>query len=350
MRIDSEIRAFMQQHGIVVGATDFIDEHWKRDFGFAADAMPQLGLDAQSATITAASGGVPAFLSTIVDPQIVRILTAPTRAAEIYGETKRGDWTTTAVEFPIVESTGFTTSYGDWNNGGNVGANVNFMPRQPYLFQTIAQWGEHELARYGLAGINYASEMDIAAALTITKFMNKSYFYGISGLMNYGAINDPNLVSPISPILKVAGGYLWTNATAQEIFNDINALFGQLVTQMGGLVVDSNTPMTLVMPSTLVPLMNKVSTFNVSAKQTIMETFPNLTVESPPEMATVGGNLLQLFIKIYDGVDTTYAAFTEKMRNHAVVTDLSGWKQKKSAGTIGMINRRPVAMSQMLGV
>ncbi|MGC7981138.1 DUF2184 domain-containing protein, partial [Salmonella enterica] len=48
--------------------------------------------------------------------------------------------------------------------------------------------------------------------------------------------------------------------------------------------------------------------------------------------------------------DTGYCSFTEKMRAHAVVTDTSSWKQKKSAGTWGAIIRQPLAYAQMLGV
>ncbi|EOI9212752.1 DUF2184 domain-containing protein, partial [Salmonella enterica subsp. enterica serovar Mbandaka] len=48
--------------------------------------------------------------------------------------------------------------------------------------------------------------------------------------------------------------------------------------------------------------------------------------------------------------DTGYCSFTEKMRAHAVVTESSAWKQKKSAGTWGAIIRQPLAYAQMLGV
>lgn len=361
MRIAADSRALMNTHGIHGPASEFIEDGWRGSGGLltAFDAMPKHAFasasalaanDAQPGLITTANAGIPAFLGNIIDPQVVRILTAPVRAAEIFGETKRGDWTTTSIEFPFVEPTGQVTSYGDWNNNGNAGANVNWMPRQSYHFQTIGQWGERELARYGLAGIDYVSQIDIAIAWVIAKFLNKSYFFGVSGLLNYGALNDPNLIAPITPLTKAAGGVTWANATAQEVYNDINALFNQLVLQMGGWVVDSNTAMKLVLPSTLVASLNKVSTFNVSAMQTIKGTFPNLTIESAPEYATTGGNLIQLFIENLEGVQTGFAAFTEKMRSHAVVTDLSGWKQKKSAGTWGWINRRPIAIAQMLGV
>ncbi len=352
MRIAADSRALMDAHGICGPATHFIEDGWRGQNGLtqAFDALPHLAFDAQPALLTTANSAIPALFTTIMDPQVVAVLQTPVRAAEIYGETKRGDWTTAFVEFPFVEPTGEVSSYGDWNNNGSVGANVNWMGRQSYHFQTIGQWGERELARYGVAGIDYVSQVEAAAALVTTKFLNKSYFFGVSGLLNFGALNDPTLITPISPLTKAAGGTLWSNATAVEVFNDVNALFNQLVIQMGGWVVNSDMKMKLTMPSSLISNLNKVSSFNVSAMQTIKGTFPNLTIETAPEYATSGGNLMQLIIEDFEGVRTAFCAFTEKQRSHAVVTDLSGWKQKKSAGTWGWVNRRSICIAQMLGI
>jgi hypothetical protein len=59
---------------------------------------------------------------------------------------------------------------------------------------------------------------------------------------------------------------------------------------------------------------------------------------------------MQLILEEVDGTKTTYSAFTEKMRAHPVIPDLSSWKQKKSAGTWGTIIRRPICIAQMLGI
>ena len=150
--------------------------------------------------------------------------------------------------------------------------------------------------------------------------------------------------------MKQAGGYSWGNATAQEIYNDILALFTQLQVQLVGLMPDMDAKMVLALPPSLLPALSKVSIYNVTAKQTILENFPNLRIETAPEFATPSGNLVQLFVEEIDGVRSVYTAFTEKMRAHPVIPDLSAWKQKKSAGTWGSIIRRPLAFVQMLGV
>jgi hypothetical protein len=315
---------------------------WRMNLAMAMDAQPTL--------ITAPNAGVPGYLTNLIDPDVIRVLVGPMRAAEIFGETKKGDWTTLSTQFPVVEATGETSSYGDYNNNGSTGANVNWVARQSYHFQTITQWGERELEMYGLAKINYVSEMNISSALVLNKFQNKTYFYGVSGLTLYGALNDPSLPAPISPTTKVAGGTSWDNATAQEIYNDFLKLFGQLQTQMAGLVPDMDAKMTVALSPTRAVSLKKVSVYNVTAEQTVKENFPNLTIKTAPEYTTDSGELMQLKLDDVDGIETTYAAFTEKMRAHPVIQDLSAFKQKKSGGTWGTIIRRPVCIAQMLGI
>lgn len=320
----------------------YVEKTWRTNFSLALDAQPTL--------ITASNAGIPAYLANLLDPEVIRVLTEPMRAAEIYGETKKGDWTTLSTQFPIVEATGEVSSYGDHNNNGTVGANVNFVPRQSYHYQTVTQWGERELDFYGLAKINYASELNVSSALILNKFQNKSYFFGIAGLQNYGALNDPGLIAPITPTTKIAGGTTWAVATAQEIYNDLLALFGQLQTQMAGNVPDMDGKMTLALSPVLAVALKKVSIYNVTAEETIRTNFPGLTIKTAPEFATLAGQYMQLILDDVDGVKSTYAAFTEKMRAHPVIAGLSSWMQKKSGGTWGTIIRRPIAIASMLGM
>lgn len=328
--------------GIVIPPqAEYVEDAWKGNYGLAMDAQPSL--------VTVSNAGIPGYLTNLLDPEVVRILTSPMKAATIFDETKKGDWTTLSTQFPVVESTGEVSSYGDHNNNGSSGANVNWVPRQSYHFQTISQWGERELDMYGLAKINYASEINVGSALVISKFLNLSYFYGITGLQNYGALNDPSLIAPITPAVKAAGGVTWAVATAPEVYADVLALFSQLQTQMGGLT-EMDADMTLALSPTLAVNLNKLSPFNVSVRQMLKENFPALKIETAPEYATTGGQLMQLILNVVDGTKTAYVGFTEKMRAHPVIPDLSSWKQKKSAGTWGFINRRPIAIAQMLGM
>lgn len=315
---------------------------------YAADA--QLAYDAQSPTVFAQNAGVPWQMTNIIDPEVIRALVTPMKAAIILGgETAKGNWVTLSTQFPVAESTGYTSSYNDFSNNGNVGANFGWVPRQSYAFQTVTQWGERELDLYGTAAISYSTELNTSTALVHAKFMNKSYFFGIAGLQNFGLLNDPSLTATISPSTKVAGGTAWTLATPPEENTDVQLLYSRLQVQLGGnLSLDAE--MVLAMsPATEVFLMN-TNSFGITFKDLLKKNFPNMRIETAPEYGTVGGNLLQLIVVSIDNVRTGFCAFTEKMRSHMLVADLSSWRQKKSGGTWGTIIKRPLAIAQMLGV
>jgi len=312
----------------------------------------QYAMDAQPAMITVSNSGIPSFLSTFVDPKLIEVLVSPMRAVNVVGmdnEVKKGDWTTDTAMFTMIESTGQVSSYGDYSTNGNANANFNFPQRQSYHYQVITQWGERELERAGLARIDLANRKNIASVLTLNKFQNKSYFFGISGLQNYGLLNDPNLTAAITPTTKTAGGTGWANATVAEILNDITKLYKQAVTQANGLI-DMSTPMTLAMSPSAQANLAKTTDFNVNVPDQIKKNYPNLEIVVAPEYSTVSGELVQLIVKDMDGQATVNVAFTEKLRAHPIVVDMSNFKQKKSQGTWGAIIYRPFLVSQMLGV
>lgn len=338
-----DIRMLESRFGIVVpGAQGLLNKEISHDYALAMDAQPTL--------VTVSNAGIPAYLSNYLDPEMIRVLVTPMKAAEILGETKKGDWTTQTAQFPIVESTGEVSSYGDWNENGSTGQNVNWVPRQSYLFQTITQWGELELERAGLAKIDYAANLNVASALTLAKFMNKSYFLGIANLQNYGLLNDPSLSTPIAPApTGTASGTLWSTKDGAAIYGDIVLLYGQLQSQLRGLI-DRDAKMTLAMSPEIEVNLTKTNQYNVNVSDQLKKNFPNLTVKSAVEYNTAGGQLVQLIADSVEGQQTGYCAFNEKMRAHPVKVDLSSYKQKKTSGTWGAVIRLPIAIAGLLGV
>lgn len=309
-----------------------------------------VAFDAQPSLVTVSNSGIPAFLSTYVDPKLIDILVAPMRASNVVGaEVKKGDWTTTTSMFPVVESTGEVSSYGDYSNNGRAGVNWNYPQRQSYHYQVITTWGERELETAGLGKIDLANRINIASVLTLNKFQNQSYFFGVSGLQNYGLLNSPNLPAAITPITKTAGGTTWAVATALEVLADIQKLYQQLQTQLNGNL-DLMSPMTLSMSPASQTWLTDTTQFNVNVFDLLSKNFPKMKVEVAPEYATTAGNLVQLIADEIEGQRTAETAFTEKLRAHPIFVDLSSFRQKKSQGTWGTIIYRPVAIAQMLGV
>lgn len=297
----------------------------------AMDAAPLL---------TAPNAGILQMFTTYVDPRVIEVLVEPMKAAQIFGETKKGTWVDDNLQFPIAEATGETSSYDDFSENGMSGTNVNWENRQPYYYQTIIELGEREVERAGAAKLDWVSRKQISAALTLNKFQNKSYFFGIDGLANWGLLNDPSL---LPAVLFTT----WATKDGQEVYDDIRALYEELISQTKGLV-DRNERMVLVLSPEAETNFTKTNQYNVNVSDQLKKNFPNMRVETAPEMSTEAGEAIKLIVESYEGVQTVEPTFTEKMRVHPMVLGLSSWRQKRSQGTVGTIIYRPIMVASAL--
>ncbi len=313
------------------------------------DNPEKLAFDAQPGLVTTANAGIPSVFTTYVDPNVIEILVRPTKAAELYGETKKGTWVSDVTMFIQAERTGEVTSYGDFNQDGMSDANLEFPQRQSYHYQTNTRWGEREIARAAEAKVDLANWKQKSSALSIEKFQNFAYLYGIAGLQNYGGTNDPFLPAPIAPTSN-----FFTETDPTVIYGNILRLVQRAIAQGNGLV-STTTKFRMGMSPGNESNFSKTNQFNYNINDMIKKNFPNLTIVTVPEFAINGGGgaggteFIQLIAEIPEGGKTVEAAFTEKMRAHAMVVKTSSWEQKKSAGTWGVIFYRPVLVAAMLG-
>lgn len=339
----ADLQRLEATYGIVFpGAQDYLPAEFRNNY--------QIAMDAAGPLVTTPNSAVPSYLTNYIDPDLTRVLTSPMKGALILGEAKKGDWTTLTATFPVVESTGEVSSYGDYSTNGVAGANTNFPQRESYHYQTITQWGERELEMAGLARIGWSAELNIASALVLNKFQNKTYFRGVAGLRNYGLLNDPNLSAPIAPNPTGTGsGTLWSTKDANAIYDDIVKIYGQLLDQTGG-IVDLETPMKLCMSPASQKHLTDTNQYNVNVFDLLKKNYPNMTFETAVDYKTDAGELVQLIAETLEGQETGYCAFTEKLRAHPIILDLSSWKQKKSQGTWGAIIKQPMCIASMIGV
>lgn len=299
-----------------------------------------LAMDAQPGLTTVGNSGIPAWMLNYVDPQLIEIILQPTKAAEVFGEMKKGDWTTETATFMTVEPTGEVSSYGDYNNNGVSGVNVNFPQRQSYHYQVFTRWGEREVARAGEAKIDYVARVNEASVNALNRFQNKTYLFGVKGLQNYGVLNDPSLPA------STTAAKTWASSTGEEVYESIRKLFQTLLKQTGGKI-DMNTPLLLVCSPTASVDLTKTNQYNVNVIDQLKKNFPNLRVETIPEYSATSGETVQLIVEELDGQRTLDCAFTEKMRAHNMVLEASSIKQKKSQGTWGAIIYRPFCIATM---
>lgn len=336
--------------------------------GYATDEIKRnytLAMDAQPSLVTTANSAIPAMLTTYIDPEVVNIAFAPLESTNILSEQKKGDWTTDTAMFPVVGHEGEVNSYGDYNETGSVGVNMNWPQRQSYHWQTMVRYGEREIARAALARINFTSQLDKAAADIQNRYGNFVYFYGVGGLQNYGLLNDPSLPASLTPGTKAAGGgNVWItsagaiNATANEVYADIQSLFYQLATQNMGLVKENDQMILAMSPGSSVAL-TITNSYGVDVKALLKQNFPNIRTVTAQQYATksannpegnAGGNFVQLIAETIDGDKTGMTAFTEKLRMHTLVVETSSWKKKVSSGSWGAIIKKPLGFASMLGV
>ena len=302
-----------------------------------------LGMD--SSLTTVANAGIPAALTMYIDPRVIDVMCSPLEVAKITGEELIGDWATDTAVFPIVEPTGQTATYDDFSEDGTSDANVSFPDRGQYRYQTNTKWGDLEEDRAGKAKLNWAMQKHLASVMTLQRFQNKSYAYGIAGLKNYGLLNDPTLSAPVT------AGAPWVTATAEQIFDDIRIkLFQRLVKQSeSNVFVGMNSKISLCMSAFNQVNLLKTNQFGISVIDLLKKAFPNIEIETAPEYSTDAGELVQMMVKdIGDGTETLRGAYSMKLRMWPIEIQNSVRKQKKAQSTWGTIIKRPFLIVQML--
>jgi hypothetical protein len=310
---------------------------------------PLLAMDApQYELATVPSASIPYFLANWFDPKTIATLLSPMMAAVIVGEAQKGDWLTATAMFGTIEAVGDTASYDDYGMGGASNVNVNFPQRENFLFQAFLQYGEREIGRMGLAKIDWAAKQHEANVLVLMKALNAMYFYGQANLVNYGLLNDPALLPPLTAT------YPWltsASATANTIYQDIVRLYIQLQAQSAG-VIRMDSPMVLAMSPQQSAVLTEVTQYNTnSVKALVEQNFPNLRLETAVEYGpplNTSGQLVQLICEEIEGQRTAECAFSVKLMAHNMVVDTSSWRQKRTSGGFGTVLYRPYAISQML--
>lgn len=332
---DNQLIAELARKGVILPGT-------VRDVSTAPSAYALDAADLTPTLIGTPNAGIPSFLTTYVDPKVIEVLVAPMAAAELVGESKKGDWTTLTATFIQAEPLTKVATYGDYSADGSSSSNVNYPQRQSYFFQTWTRWGERELAMAGAGRVDWASQLNYASALGLAKFLNATYLFGVQGLENYGLMNDPQLYPP------VAAPKSWSDMMPEEIYNAIVAMFQRLVSQSAGIVLP-DAELHMGVAPTIIADLQRTNMYGLSTLEKLKEAYPNLEIIQVPEFDTAAGRLVQMWAIELEGQETATCAFTEKTRAHAIERYSSYFRQKKSAGTWGAVIFRPLAVTQLLG-
>lgn len=314
----------------------------------ANDSIDQLANDA--AMVKAANSGIPVEFTSYIDPMVIPILTATRGAREIFGEAKKGDWTTSYACFQTSEITGEVEAYTDYGQGGASDVNPTFPVRTQYIYQTNIRYGDREVDVASRARLQLAADKQRAAATVIDIASNKFALYGVAGLEIYGLLNDPNLPADVSPLPNAASKTLWAEKSTKEIYEDVLYLFGKMADRGAGHI-DANTELVLATsPATQVQL-GRATDFNISARQMLETYFPKIRFAALPELATAtSGTSILLVAPTIEGLPTAQIGFSEKFRAMRLIPESSSFHQKFVGSSYGTIIYRPFAIGKMTGV
>lgn len=314
----------------------------------ANDSIDQLANDA--AMVTAANSGIPVEFTSYIDPMVIPILTATRGAREIFGEAKKGDWTTSYARFQTSEITGEVEAYTDYGQGGASDVNPTFPVRTQYIYQTNIRYGDREVDIASRARLQLAADKQRAAATVIDIASNKFALYGVAGLEIYGLLNDPNLPASVTPVPNAGLETMWDKKSTKEIYEDVLHLFGKMAARGAGHI-DANTELVLATsPATQVQL-GKATDFNISARQMLETYFPKIRFVVCPELATTtSGTSILLVAPTIEGLPTAQIGFSEKFRAMRLIPESSSFHQKFVGSSYGTIIYRPFAIGTMTGV
>lgn len=304
-----------------------------------------------AALVTTPNTTVPAELLAYIDPMVIEIMTAPRRAREIFGEEKKGDWTTPYAKWRADEMTGRTEPYSDYANGTTSGVNSEWQTRPQYIFQTSITYGDLEVAMSSAAKVNLAASKQRAAANVIDIDQNRFYLLGVAGKEIYGILNDPNLPNAITAGATGTGSSTkWADKTTTQIYNDILALFAELSSQSSGLI-DRDTPLKLCLSPEMAVRLGAATDFNVSVLDMLTRYFSNISIVTVPELHSMtAGETVFLIAPEVNGQKSGLLAFGEKIRALRVIPDMSSFRQKYVGTTYGGIVLMPFAFAQMTGM
>lgn len=306
-----------------------------------------------AALMTAPNTGVPKEFLLFVNPEVIEVMTAPLGARSLgLGEVSKGDWTTAAAQFPMVEMTGRTAPYTDFAEAGISGVNYNFLQRSQYRFSTHIYYGDYEEAVHGAARISLVADKQRAAAFTIDSDANKFYLFGVEGLPLYGFLNAPNMPAAITAnATGIGSSTLWTDKTPQQIYEDVLTLFSELVSQSLSWI-NHSSKLVLAMSPELSVRLGYASEFNISVMDMLNKYFTNLSIVTIPELSEniASQERMILFTPEIRGMKAGELAFSDKMRTSRVVEHLSSYEQKFTSTTYGTLIYLPWAFAQMVGM
>lgn len=311
------------------------------------------GMDSIQPTVTTGSVSTPVqFLQNWLPGNVV-VATAARKIDSLVGVTVSGRWEDEEIVQGLLEQTGSSQVYGDYTNVPLSSWNNNFERRTVVRFEEGMQIGNLEEARAAAMRVNDGQEKRNAATLALEIRRNNVGFSGFNSGNNrtYGFLNDPGLPAYVPFVAGASTFTTWATKTFLEIQRDILTMIQGIRSSSQENVDPGSTPMTLAVATDAREYLSKTSDFGISVMAWLKDAYPNIRVESAPQLnaAASATNACYLYAESVAGTGTDGdKVFIQIVPTRFIVTGVEkkakGYIEDYSNATAGVMCKRPWAV------
>ncbi len=292
-------------------------------------------------------------------PGFVTVMTAARKIDLLIGISTSGAWEDEEIVQGILERAGTAKPYGDTTNVPLASWNANWERRTVVRFEQGISVATLEELRSARMRVNTAAEKRTGAAASLDVQRNRVGFFGYndgSG-RTFGFLNDPSLPAYGTLPNGAAGSPTWATKTFMEMQTDLILSLRSLRVQSLDNIDPKTTPITLAIAMSAVDYMSSTQTTSgQSVLQWLKEAYPNVRVESAPELdaANGGANVFYLFAEsVQDGSTDNSRTFEQivpsKFMALGVEKRAKSYLEDYSNATAGVLCKRPYAVVRKTG-
>lgn len=339
---------------------------------FVRSAMAHLGGDA-IAMDSNDVGVAPAPLSPMTTPSIaaqiqflqawlpgfVLVVSGARKIDVLLGMQTVGAWEDEEIVQGVLEPLGTAQPYMDHSNVPLASWNANFERRTIVRFELGFEVGMLEDARSARMRLSTAAEKRKAVGLALEIQRNRVGFYGYNNGDNrtYGLLNDPALPAYVAVPAGGGGGGAWATKDFLEIVRDLRLALSALRTNSKDVIDPKSTPITLAIATSRVDLLTTTSQYGNSVLDWLRTNYPNVRVESAPELDDANGGAAVFYMyadRVDDGATDDSATIAHivpaKFVTLGVEKKSKSYIEDFTNATAGVMTKRPYAVVRYTGI
>ena len=292
-------------------------------------------------------------------PGFVQTITQARQIDNLVGISTIGRWEDEEVVQGYSERTGNALPYQDNTTVPLTGWNTNFERYSIVRFEQGFMVGRLEEARAAAMNYNSAENKRMQATLSLEVQRNYIGFNGYnSGAgRTYGFLNAPGLPAYVNLPNGAAGTSTWASKTTLEIIADILGALQALRVQSGNRIDPKSRAITLAVAMSAVDFLATPTQLGYSVKQWLNENYPNVRIESAPELnaANGGANVFYLYAEEFNEESTDDGrTFTQMVPAKFITIGAQqltkGYEEDFGNATAGVMVKRAWAVVRRSGV